>query len=167
MLLAGDELGNSQNGNNNAYAQDNETGWIDWSDVDKDFLNQVRELVWLRLETPLLRLNDYVHGGLEKDNGTIQIHWINKDGESKQSHEWESSQAFSVLIEEKNIASPDTTLAILLNRHEESTIMRLPVPGRPIRWHIAFCSCESSEISISDHAVSVPGRSITLLTSSS
>ena len=66
MLLAGDEFGNSQQGNNNAYAQDNETGWLDWSGLqeDPDFVDQVRELVWLRRESALLRIEEYVHGNL-------------------------------------------------------------------------------------------------------
>ncbi len=64
MLLAGDEFGNSQGGNNNAYAQDNETGWLDWSGLDGDpgFALEVRELIHLRREWPLLRLPQYLHG---------------------------------------------------------------------------------------------------------
>ena len=48
MLLAGDEIGNSQGGNNNAYAQDNATGWIDWQSPDMALLDFVRKLVALR-----------------------------------------------------------------------------------------------------------------------
>ena len=64
MLLAGDEFGNSQRGNNNAYAQDNDIGWIDWSDIEKDpgFVDSVRMLVWLRRNHALLRHDDYRHG---------------------------------------------------------------------------------------------------------
>jgi glycogen operon protein len=56
MLLAGDEFGNSQHGNNNAYAQDNETGWLDWSGLagDAQFATRVRELIRLRRDLPLL-----------------------------------------------------------------------------------------------------------------
>ena len=53
LLLAGDEFGNSQQGNNNAYAQDNEIGWLDWSGLDDEplFVELARELIWLRRET--------------------------------------------------------------------------------------------------------------------
>ena len=69
MLLAGDEFGNSQGGNNNAYAQDNETGWLDWSGLadDPEFVQRVRELIHLRREWPLLRLPEYVHGETGRD----------------------------------------------------------------------------------------------------
>jgi len=166
MLLAGDELGNTQHGNNNAYAQDNETSWLDWTEFDEGFVDQVRELIWLRREMPLLRVSDYVHGKLEQDNGSIQIRWVNKDGQSKQSDEWASSQAFSVLIEEKNIAAADNAIAILLNRYDETTTLQVPLAGESLRWHVAFSSGENSRPSISDQGVSVPGRSITLLTAS-
>jgi len=165
MLLAGDELGNTQCGNNNAYAQDNETGWLDWSDVDRDFLEQVRELVWLRRELPLLRVDDFVHGKLERENSTIQIRWINKDGESKQSDEWASSRAFSVLIEEKNIAASDTAIAILLNRHEEGTTLQLPLPGDATSWRVVFSSGAAAATTVTNDAVSVPGQSMTLMSS--
>jgi len=166
MLFAGDELGNSQQGNNNAYAQDNEISWLDWSDTDAEFLDQVRELIWLRREIPLLRVSDFVHGKLERETGSVQIRWINKDGQAKQSDEWASSRAFSVLIEEKNIAGADYAIAILINRYEESATMQVPLPGDALRWHVAFSSNGTSQASVSDQDVAVPGLSITLLTSS-
>ncbi|MCP3960415.1 MAG: glycogen debranching protein GlgX [bacterium] len=58
MLLGGDELGRTQGGNNNAYCQDNEASWVDWSLVDEDFLDFVRRLVALRREHPALRAED-------------------------------------------------------------------------------------------------------------
>jgi len=164
MLLAGDELGNTQGGNNNAYAQDNETSWLDWSDIDEKFLDQVRELVCLRRETPLLRVGAYVHGKLESENRAIQIRWINKDGQTKQSEEWQSSRAFSVLIEEKNAAASDSAVAIVINGDEEWTTMRVPLPAGTSIWHIAFCSSGAADTSVGDEGVSVPARSIMLLT---
>jgi glycogen operon protein len=87
MVLAGDEFGNSQNGNNNAYAQDNETGWLDWSGLESDpqFTEQVRELVWLRREIPLLRLQQFVHGELELPDGLVRVDWINQEGQMRLS----------------------------------------------------------------------------------
>jgi glycogen operon protein len=69
MLLAGDEFGNGQGGNNNAYAQDNETGWLDWGGLESDpeFAVKVRELVQLRRRLPLLRQARYVHRRMPKD----------------------------------------------------------------------------------------------------
>jgi glycogen operon protein len=163
MLLAGDELGNTQGGNNNAYAQDNETGWLDWSDSDPEFEDAVRELIWLRRETRLLRLTNYVHGTLRLENSTIQNRWINRDGKIKQSHEWESSNAFSVLIEEK-AASGDAAVAILINREPENAVLRLPISESKTRWRVAFSSGDCDEVAVRGLEIGVPALSITLLT---
>ena len=130
MLLAGDDFGNSQSGNNNAYAQDNETGWLDWHglDADPDFADAVRELVWLRRETPLLRQQEYVHASAETDG---QFAWFNSAGEAKRSEEWADSRAFTVLVERG-----DRRAAIVINGHERAVDVILPdVPGS---WRIAF-----------------------------
>ena len=163
MLLAGDELGNSQAGNNNAYAQDNETGWLDWSAADPEFEDIVRELVWLRRETPLLRLTEYVHGVLEREDSTIQNRWINRDGKIKQSAEWADSRAFSVLIEEKGAAA-DVAVAVLINREKDETVLRLPMSVHTTQWRVAFSSGGKEAVSVTGREVLVPGISITLLT---
>lgn len=62
MLLAGDELGHSQSGNNNAYPQDNETTWLDWADRDDDLIRFVADLARLRREHPALRQTSFLHG---------------------------------------------------------------------------------------------------------
>jgi len=163
MLLAGDELGNSQDGNNNGYAQDNETSWLDWSATDPEFENTVRELIWLRRETRLLRLTSYLHGTLRLENSTIQNRWVNRDGKIKQSHEWESSNAFSVLIEEK-AASGDAAVAILINRDNSKTVLRLPISESSIDWRVAFSSGYSYDVAVEGLDITVPALSITLLT---
>lgn len=167
LLLAGDEFGHTQGGNNNGYAQDNETGWLDWSALgrDADFLEEVRELLWLRRENTLLRINDYVHGTLQRDNGTVEIRWINKDGEIKQSDEWAESHAFSVLIEEKHEASQQAAVAILINRHSDTTLLNLPATEFATNWRVAFSSCSQPGPAIDGRSVSMPGLSITLLVS--
>ncbi len=165
MLLAGDEFGQTQNGNNNSYAQDNETSWLDWSllDDDPDFLEQVRELVWLRREHPLLRLDDYVHGTLQQGNSTIDIRWINKDGQTKHSDEWAHSHAFAVLLEQTSAVAQNSAVAIFINRLNESITMDLPVTINAVQWHVAFSSDEQRDQVIQERRVVVPGLSVTLL----
>jgi len=79
MLLAGDEFGNSQQGNNNAYAQDNEIGWQDWKGLesDPDFLKQVQELIRLRRFMPHLASEVYLHGRTKNDAGWHNVEWLN------------------------------------------------------------------------------------------
>jgi glycogen operon protein len=93
LLLAGDEFGNSQLGNNNAYAQDNETSWLDWSllDEDPDFVAQARTLIRLRREEPLLRSVHYLHGESE-------IAWRTPAGKKMAANDWRDAQAFSLLL---------------------------------------------------------------------
>lgn len=142
MLLAGDEFGNSHDGNNNAYAQDNETGWLDWSGLeeDPDFVEQVRELIWLRRETPLLRIDSYVHGTLERDDETIDISWINQDGEHKHDHEWASSRGFTLFVSSKRAEEKESAVAVVINGNQEETRLRLPKPDFAYQWRLAFCS---------------------------
>ena len=167
LMLAGDEFGHSQGGNNNAYAQDNETGWLDWSGIadDPDFLDEVRELVWLRRDNSLLRIEDYVHGTLERYNSLVEIHWINKDGEIKQSDEWAGSHAFSVLIEEKFGNGGYSAVAILINRYDETAILKLPRNAEERDWHVAFSSSGDGKAILQGHAVNVPALSVALLIS--
>jgi glycogen operon protein len=165
MILAGDEFGNSQQGNNNAYAQDNETGWIDWSGLDDDpqFTEQVRELIWLRRETPLLRLPEYVHGALALAEGTIRIDWINQDGDSKQGTEWAHSRAFTKVISRRNRDATETAIAILVNAHDEAATMRLSHSDRAREWRVAFCSAQEGPEFDGERQIVMPALSIVLL----
>ncbi|MEJ2298506.1 MAG: glycogen debranching protein GlgX [Woeseiaceae bacterium] len=130
MLLAGDDFGNSQHGNNNAYAQDNETGWLDWRGLasDPEFADAVRELIWLRRESPLLRQQEYVHTSAETDG---QFAWFNRAGEAKRSEEWADSRAFTVLVERG-----EQRAAIVINGHEFAVDVILP--DITSSWRVAF-----------------------------
>ena len=114
LLLAGDEFGNSQLGNNNAYAQDNETSWLDWSllDEDPDFVEQVRTLIHLRREEPLLRSVHYLHGKSE-------IRWQTPAGTKMAAKNWRDAQAFSLLL-------GDGELVVLINGSGADAAFSLP-----------------------------------------
>ncbi len=165
LILAGDEIGHTQGGNNNAYAQDNEIGWLDWSGLEDDpeFLDEVRELVWLRRENSLLRIEDYVHGSLERADSLVEIHWINRDGEIKQSEEWAGSRAFSVLIEEKFGDGGYSAVALFINRYDEATRLLLPKNAEKSSWHVAFSSSADKGAMLDGRAVNVPALSVALL----
>jgi glycogen operon protein len=167
MLLAGDEFGNSQQGNNNAYAQDNETGWLDWSGLqeDPDFVDQVRELVWLRRESALLRIEEYVHGNLRHGNSNIEISWINRDGDHKHGDEWAYSGAFTLQIRSSNDRGQVSVVAIAINGSHESATLRIPAPKGATAWRIAFTSCDELDDEIAGENLELSGRSIALLLS--
>jgi len=90
MLLAGDELGNGQGGNNNAYVQDNPTGWVDWSGVHGDLLAFTRELIALRRRLPVLRQSAYRHGRLPAD-GHRDVEWFRVDGTPMTDTDWHAT----------------------------------------------------------------------------
>ena len=156
MLLAGDEFGHSQQGNNNAYAQDNDIGWLDWSGLeqDPDFVSQVRELIRLRKQTPLVRLREYLHGSLETDGGLMEISWLTPDGELKTDEAWENGRAFCMLISESG-AGGKMSAAILINGTDTACEFSLPSLGE---WRLAFSTSDSER-----PATTLDALSITLL----
>jgi isoamylase len=88
LLLAGDEAGNSQGGNNNAYAQDNETGWVDWSGLDgaDDLTNLVGELTRLRQRFPQLKPHAWMQG--KKADASFDVKWLRPDGAQMEAGDW-------------------------------------------------------------------------------
>ena len=132
MLLAGDEFGNSQGGNNNAYAQDNETGWLDWSglEADPEFTRAVRELLHLRREFPLLRQARYIHGRMPTDSGWCDIEWLHPDGRPMLASDWNSNRqlalVFSIHEDQKDDSPVVEAVAILFNASQQDVEFALP-----------------------------------------
>ena len=104
MLLAGDESGRTQNGNNNAYCQDNEINWLKWHDIpaeDLEFQDFVRRLIHLRSEHPVLRRPRFLHGlQISKTTGLRDIEWISPGGGVMSDHHWQEAKArcFGMLL---------------------------------------------------------------------
>ena len=165
MLLAGDEFGNTQGGNNNAYAQDNETAWLDWQNPDPDFTSLVRDLVWLRRETPQLRLQEYLHDKLQTATSELRLNWCNQHGELKKEEEWAGSRIFGLVIDERWEDERRDTVAVMINGADDEETIRLPVFDEFKEWHIAFASCREGEAELSHNALRLPGRTIALLLS--
>ncbi len=80
MLLAGDEFGNSQQGNNNAYCQDNATGWLNWDQADKEMQQFVRQLSAFRQVHPALRQTRFLHGAVNGSAGQPDVQWSDFQG---------------------------------------------------------------------------------------
>jgi glycogen operon protein len=85
MLLAGDEQGNSQGGNNNAYCQDNPISWVQWEDTDDDLTAFVRRVSAIRANHPVFRRSRFFRG--KSGNGT-DIHWLTPSGHEKAEADW-------------------------------------------------------------------------------
>jgi glycogen operon protein len=169
MLLAGDEFGNSQGGNNNAYAQDNETGWLDWSGLEEDpgFTEKVRELVQLRRRLPLLRQARYVHGRMPSGQGWYDITWLHPDGRPMQQEDWSNGQQISLLFsrhEEQHEDSPVThAIAILFNASARAVAFALPA-GLSAEWVLRFFSDAMPPAQIGDGKWQLGAQSMVLAT---
>jgi len=142
MLLAGDEFGHTQQGNNNSYAQDNATTWLDWTlrDVDPDFTDAVRALIALRRNWSLLRQPHYVAGIGEAGNGAEEksarsIQWLNPDGSPIKGTDWPHATALLMLLSDAG-----HELALLLNGTDYSFDYSPPGPHMGKGWSIAWAS---------------------------
>ncbi|HNP35137.1 MAG TPA: glycogen debranching protein GlgX [Woeseiaceae bacterium] len=142
MLLAGDELGNSQHGNNNAFAQDNEVGWVDWAglDADPEFIASVAALIELRHQTPLLRQPIYVHGDARNADGQLNINWLAPDGRSLVTEDWLELRSLSLVLVDTRPPNELTVdaVAIMMNADEADVEFTLPPATGKREWRCAF-----------------------------
>jgi len=171
MLLAGDEFGNSQSGNNNAYAQDNETGWLDWNGVtdDPDFLQQVQLLIKLRGRMPHTKRRTYPHGFDHNGDGLRDIEWLNPNGRRMQAEQWHGEHALTLFFPEMQDSRPDgqvrsedglVAVAIMLNAAAESRDFSLPDISRTGAWKLVFHSAESTPPQSGTAVWNLPSRSM-------
>ncbi len=140
MLLGGDEMGRTQAGNNNAYCQDNEISWYDWSAVDADLLEFTRSLVRVRGRHPALRRRHFVMGAVSGD-----IAWFTPAGFAMTDSDWQAGWTRSVVayLDGERYADRDDTgepildddLMLFVNGWWEPLAFTLPDVGAPREWH--------------------------------
>jgi isoamylase len=113
MILGGDEVGHSQNGNNNAYAQDNDLSWIDWAKADRGLEAFVARLTALRRAHPVLRQKRFLHAARRASDGLPDVIWRRSDGTMAGPGDWHDP-AFRCLCVELRMAAegPDAADAI-------------------------------------------------------
>ncbi len=141
MLLAGDELGRSQGGNNNAYCQDNMVNWLDWQMLDdhpSGLLEFTRELVKLRQRYKVLRFSGYVH--VSRQPGEPGIHWLNHDGEEMRDEHWHEHQnhllGYLLIGESDRLAGGADKLLVIFNNGETDADFGLPEQGEETHWQL-------------------------------
>lgn len=134
MLLAGDEIGNSQDGNNNAYAMDNPTGWLDWSAPDHDFLAFCRKLIALRRARPELRQTRFLHGATRGD-GARDLVWRRPDGAEMTAADWDAPDLSHLVLELRGHAdAPPMPGATLIAINTAPDAVPLTLPPAPDGW---------------------------------
>ena len=112
MILAGDELGNSQGGNNNAYCQDNEIGWVDWDGADPAFLEFCRRAIAFRKAHPILRQKRFLHSQPREQDGLADLFWRRADGAPMTDDDWNDPD-LRLLAAEMRMASGTPSYAAL------------------------------------------------------
>ncbi|EPX76096.1 glycogen debranching protein GlgX [Salipiger mucosus] len=99
MILAGDEIGHSQGGNNNAYAQDNETTWLDWEHADTEFQAFTERLIAFRKAHPILRQKRFLHSQPRKVDGVPDLFWWRPDGTEMTRADWTNGHLHALCAE--------------------------------------------------------------------
>jgi glycogen operon protein len=147
MLLGGDEIRRSQGGNNNAYNQDNEISWYDWSRPDEELYGFVRSLIRLRREHPTFRRTMWLHEDV--DSATDRVAWFTPVGEEMTVDDWHDPAARSVALHlpgdvihasEGLVADDDFYLAI--NATERAESFSIPALLGPEPWIIEVDSAD-------------------------
>jgi isoamylase len=140
MLLAGDEFGRTQGGNNNAYCQDNEISWVDWKLEEKgqSLIRFVKKLIKLRHQYPILRRNLFLTGEYIEELGVKDVTWINANGSEMQQDQWSDGimRCFGMLLDGRAQTTGirqrgrEATLLIVINAHTDLVNFTLPeCPG--------------------------------------
>jgi glycogen operon protein len=137
MLLAGDEVGRTQRGNNNAYCQDNEISWLDWEAAAQPdnvaFAAFVARLIALRQQYAVLRWPSFLHGSTEPLPGVQDITWFDEQGGGISPEAWNDPQQRTLVLRRAaaNGAGRVTILTLLLNPTAGDRPFRLPPPSLP------------------------------------
>lgn len=178
MLLAGDELGRTQQGNNNAYCQDNEISWINWACADKDLLQFTKKIIQLRKEHPVFRRRRWFQGLPIKGIGLEDIAWFLPDGSEMSEEHWnvDFAKSMAIFLNGQGIHSVgpkgehviDDSFYIIFNAFHEPLSFKLPARQYGINWIKELDTDDldfEPEIYKAKEYVKVEGRSIIMLRS--
>lgn len=140
MVLAGDEFGRTQGGNNNAYCQDNETSWVSWDlgERGEALADFVRKLTHLRSALPVLRRGRFLTGEFNEAIGVHDVRWLTPAGVDITQEQWRDAnmRCFGMVLDGRAQASgikhpaSDATLLLVFNAHYDVVEFTLPeIPG--------------------------------------
>ncbi len=141
MLSQGDEIGRTQKGNNNAYCQDNEISWVDWSldDRRRSLLEFTRKVLAIRYHNPVLRRRTFFRGQVIDHTGVKDLAWMRPDGQEMTAEDWKNgaARAIGMLIHGNATDEKDEhgdlirgeTMLLMVNASEAEVPFALPVTG--------------------------------------
>ena len=175
MVLGGDEIGRSQQGNNNAYCQDNEISWFDWN-LDKpakDLFDFTRELAQIVMGNPVLRRRDFFTGRPVGSDGIPDVTWIRPDGNELTEADWEDPELRTLglrllgkatdEVDERGRAVYGDTLLLLLNGGSRSRLHTLPTPEAGGVWEELLNTARPGRRLVRQPTVNLTSHSLILL----
>ena len=179
MLAAGDEIGRTQRGNNNAYCQDNEISWVDWTLDERKaaLLEFTRRVFEIRRDNPVLRRRGFFHGVRLNSEGAEDqekdITWLRPDGGELTHDDWHDPgrHVLGMLIpgeaadevDERGRAITGNTLLLVVNGGEQPCSFRLPVLRRPGLWREVVNTSRPGKRFVEIAEMSVPAHALILL----
>ncbi len=158
MLLAGDEIGHTQQGNNNGYCQDNEISWIDWEGIktrnpEDDLRAFVQKVIALRRSHPVFRRRSFFQGRAIKGAGIKDILWLRPDGREMTDEQWnqENARTLGVFfsgsavdeVDERGLLITDENFLLLMNANYEAVPFSLPTTASGMMWGRLIDTCFS------------------------
>jgi glycogen operon protein len=160
MLLAGDELGHTQNGNNNAYCQDNEISWLNWETDEKQqkFLAFVKAVTQTWREQPVLHRRKFFQGRSIRGEGVTDVSWFSPTGKDMTDGDWGGHVrclgmrlAGDLIGERDDRGEPilGDTMLVLMNAHHESLPFKLPTTNPGHTWELLFDTATDVEVRMS------------------
>lgn len=177
MLLAGDEFGRTQQGNNNAYAQDNEISWVDWNidEFNRQLIDFVRRLIAMRQSLPILRRNRFLTGEYNPYLDVKDVRWLTPEDTDMSAEDWGDPhrRCLGMLLDGRaqatgiNRPAMDATALLVLNAHHKPVQFRLPEVAGGLRWRRLIdtdnAKGDGAPTIRSGNRYEVTGRSVVLL----
>ncbi|MBC7461514.1 MAG: glycogen debranching protein GlgX [Thermoleophilia bacterium] len=177
MILGGDEMGRTQQGNNNAYAQDNEISWVDWnlSSDDQELLDFTRQAIDIFKNHAVLRRRAFFTGSPVAGDGNKDLTWVRPDGEEMQTDDWNDAEerCMGMLIDgqatdevdERGHSAKGDTLLMVLNSGGGARKFTMPTMDRRGAWEVLLDTTNpAAEGSFEQRsAIHVPPHSLVLL----
>lgn len=177
MLVSGDEISRTQQGNNNAYCQDNEISWLNWAEADQELLAFTRQLIRLRNSHSVFSRKEWFKGVAVKDSHIEDIAWFLPDGTQMEESHWQQNFAKSVAmylnghgihgVDSNGKEVIDDNFYLVFNAHDQGLDYKLPHETYGRQWKVIIDTSKSGELQEQvykpEETVHVEGRSVVLL----
>ncbi|GIT85539.1 glycogen debranching protein GlgX [Roseobacter sp. OBYS 0001] len=167
MLLAGDEMGNGQAGNNNAYCQDNAIGWVDWQADQSGLAHFVKELSAFRAAHPVLRQTRFLHGAMRVSDGLPDVAWFDVSGAAPDWHD-PGLSTFCLMLRGSADAVVNTVhddaVLVIINRAPEAVKLRLPDTPDAQGWKVGLRTGAASSVAKVEAEFVVEAEEVVALT---